>query len=342
MHQQYPHEWSIELLRGFAALLVVYAHYYPLAGLEPGLLGFTFTGVDLFFVLSGFVFAPYFFGRPLQIRAHGVRRFFRLYPLYAVALGVYAWLRWQPDVSGMVLLKHALFLHTLESREIAAHFNSAFWSLPPEVEFYLLLPLLAAITGTWRRVVALTLGALVMHLVIAWQAPPAPAIDFFTVASAHLPGLLVEFMFGVVTWRLVSQSPGRALRWALAIAGVLGWCALAGTFATLGDAGVERIEWLRGNMSLLAAVTFAMLVCAWVGSVPRPGQWLVWISSQSGKLSYGMYLFHNAVPLMLRDFQGAMSGPWFALLCFGLTLLIAWVLNRTVEEPCRRWGRRLA
>lgn len=50
----------IEAFRGFAAFLVVYTHFWALSPGSPSLLRFAHTGVDLFFVLSGYVFGPYF------------------------------------------------------------------------------------------------------------------------------------------------------------------------------------------------------------------------------------------------------------------------------------------
>lgn len=82
-------EWSIELLRGIAALMVVFAHYYALTDINPGLLTFSFSGVDLFFVISGFVFAPYIFGKKFIVIPFLIRRFFRIYPLYLAALLFY-------------------------------------------------------------------------------------------------------------------------------------------------------------------------------------------------------------------------------------------------------------
>src|SRR5690554_6518793 len=82
-------EWSIELLRGVAAMMVDYAHYHAMAGIDASLSVFTFTGVDLFFVISGFVFAPYFFGKSLEAKPFFIRRFFRIYPLYVVGVAVY-------------------------------------------------------------------------------------------------------------------------------------------------------------------------------------------------------------------------------------------------------------
>ena len=95
MQQSFRNEWSIELFRGIAALIVMLSHYWTLIGVEPGIFRFLFTGVDLFFVLSGFVFAPYLFGKKLLIIPHLIRRLFRIYPLYIIALIIYAGLRLQ-------------------------------------------------------------------------------------------------------------------------------------------------------------------------------------------------------------------------------------------------------
>ena len=56
----------IEAFRGFAAFLVVYTHFWALSPGSPSLLRFAHTGVDLFFVLSGYVFGPYFFGNEFE------------------------------------------------------------------------------------------------------------------------------------------------------------------------------------------------------------------------------------------------------------------------------------
>lgn len=335
-------DWSIELLRGLAALLVVFAHYRAMTGLDSGILGFSYTGVDLFFVLSGFVFAPYFFGRKIGIAAHFVRRFFRLYPLYAVALIVYALLLWQPNTSGKYLLKHALFLHTLESREIAFHFNPAFWSLPPEVEFYIVLPVLAFFTGTLRPILVITVIAAFVHVAIAWFSPSYPAVNIISLGNVHLPGLLVEFMFGVIAWWAVGRSPSVGMRIALVATGLISWLGLASVFMTLGDSGIEDSYLLRGNMQFMASFAFALLVTGWVGWLKQPPVWLVAVASILGSLSYGVYLFHNAAPLILSSLRTSMSGPGFALLCLGLTLTISQILHWICEEPCRRFGRRLA
>ncbi len=340
-------DWSVELVRGVAAGLVVIAHYGPMTGLNLGPFRFAYTGVDLFFVLSGFVFAPYLFGKRLSISAHLIRRFFRLYPMYAIALGCYAVLKWQTGQTGFsmeILLKHAFFLHTLESREIAFYFNPAFWSLPPEVEFYLLLPLLAAATAMspTRWVPIGMLLAVLMHGFLVFLSPPAPGFNFVSVLLVHLPGLLIEFMLGAMAWRWVRQSLSMKMRLLLAITGVLIWWLLASLFVSLGDAGIENIIGLRGNMGLFAACAFAFMLVAWVGAIKQPPSWLIALATGAGNLSYGLYLFHNAAPQVFAPYQAALPGPVFALLCLGATMLFVHVLHRFCEAPCRQFGRQLA
>ena len=255
---------------------------------------------------------------------------------------MYASLRWQPNLSAEYLLKHVLFLHTLDSREIAFHFNPAFWSLPPEVEFYLVLPILAFFTGTLRPLLVITLIAIVTHFAIAWFTPPFPVVNIVAISSVHLPGLMVEFLFGAIAWWVVGRSPSIGMRIVLSTIGLISWLVLASVFVALGDAGIEKSSFLRGNMQLMAAFSFSLIVTAWVGWINRPAIWLVAVASTLGNLSYGVYLFHNAAPLVLNSFRNSLSGFWFALLCVGFTLIFSQILYWVYENPCRRFGRGLA
>ena len=81
--------WPIEGLRGLAALMVMWWHYRHWVMPERDVDAFAYTGVDLFFVLSGFVFAPYVFGKPLALGPYMLRRVLRIFPLYVVALLLY-------------------------------------------------------------------------------------------------------------------------------------------------------------------------------------------------------------------------------------------------------------
>lgn len=330
---------TIEALRGLAALLVVVTHYSHFLTDTPGLWAFASTGVDLFFVLSGYVFAPYLMGKPLQWLPHLVRRFFRLYPLYVAALLLYALLRLPASDAFTYLPHHLLMLHTTESLEIANYYNPAFWSLPPEVEFYLALPLLAiAMAGfkqKWLGIAILCVGAFAMRLALVAMAQAGEGVTARAIATVHLPGLLIEFIFGFLAF-VAAQRGDRAhalLRF------VLGLGVLAATAYTT---TASRSLWITGLTGMGAAAGYALLVSAMARpSQPYTGRWtplFLW----AGHLSYGTYLLHNAAPQMLARVAPTVSGAHALLACVLITLLMATMAHWAIERPLRQWGRRRA
>jgi peptidoglycan/LPS O-acetylase OafA/YrhL len=349
-----PTQPGVEAWRGLAAWLVVYAHFWSFGGSDWLPMRFAHTGVDLFFVLSGFVFAPYLWGKPLSAPAFALRRFFRIYPAYLLALGVYVAMKLQAGHAPQYLWQHLSFMQ-VQSREMAFYYNPPFWSLPAEVEFYVLLPLLA-----WglRRLPHWGLAA-VLLLSAAWRVWLGAQGDIAQQDAAyilqfHLPGIGVEFLLGALAWRLGQRGLSAALRWALVLAGLALWWTLAVWFGQVGDAGVNAGP-LKGQMGWLAALCFALMVA---GSLARPRlqgaspalpqglQHSLWqrLALRMGQLSYGVYLFHIAALQLAAHWQSQLTG--FPLghqgLAVLLTLLMAWACHALWEEPWRRWGRRQA
>ena len=357
----------VEALRALAALMVMATHYSYMLPFQSGLLGFASTGVDLFFVLSGFVFAPYFFGKRLLLLPHLIRRFFRLYPLYLFALLLYVGLRLPATTALDHFWIHLVMGHTLTSLTEANFYNPAFWSLPPEIEYYLVLPFLVWITvGNSRyrlRFAWLVLIAVAMHLALVAVAPPSEKeITARAIATIHIPGLLAEFMLGSLAYA-VRQRDARGLLAAVRL--VLGLLVLAGMAAVFANHvapinGTARTVpiWIGGNIGLGAAVGYALIVSAVacpsghlahqcshlaVGSVRLwSTRTLQPILIFMGELSYGVYLVHNAAPQILGRVFPTSNG-WVALTsCIGITLVIALAANQTIEKPMRAFGRRLS
>jgi len=336
-------DWSIELLRGLAALMVVYAHYRVFGGAPPSVLDFSFSGVDLFFVISGFVFAPYFYGKKLDIGPFFIRRLLRIYPLYVVALGLYAALRHVNGQGVEHLLEHLLFLHTLKSKEIAFYYNPAFWSLPPEVEFYLVLPALCTLFRGERRVGILVALAGLTHLgLVAALSGSDGTNRAVEISMFHLPGVLAEFLLGTLAWRAALLQPRSAIRGLLLLAGGTLWATLAVIFMRGGDAAIESSWWLRGNVGILSALAYALVVAALVGWIKTAPPALRAASLWIGNLSFGIYLFHNAMPIALSPFVEAPSGALFATACTAGTLILSYLAHCFWEEPLRQWGRKQA
>jgi peptidoglycan/LPS O-acetylase OafA/YrhL len=361
---------AIEAWRGVAAWLVVYTHFWAFTGTDWPPLRLAHTGVNLFFVVSGFVFAPYLFGRPMHVRAHAVRRFFRIYPAYVLALGVYVAMKAAAGQPLLYLAEHLTFLH-VQSKDMAFYYNPPFWSLPAEVEFYLALPLLAGLARQadywWGKRVreVLILGMLLAAAGLRWAlgaASDGQAQNAAFVALFHLPGVLVEFLLGAAAWRVSMRSLSIGARFGMVVAGLAGWVALAVWFAQAGNAGVEASA-LRGQVGALAAVCFALMLAATVragaavdgpgiapGAGPvtglggRAGGGLRTLAVWSGRLSYGVYLFHVAA--LHLAVQAAAAWGWgqggTRGLAVVLTLGMAAAVYLVWENPCRRLGRRWA
>lgn len=343
----------LEAWRGVAAALVVLAHWGSAAGWRDPLTAFAFTGVDLFFVISGFVFAPYVTGHAsLEWRAFGIRRVTRLWPAYMVALGLYAALAAAADRPLLYLPEHALMAH-VQSREVAFYYNPAFWSLPAEVEFYALVGLMGTLASpallqrAWPWMLAV---AALLRLALI----PAADIQNQNMAYLlvyHLPGLLVEFLLGVWAWRLHRAQIGRKdqaarLRAGLLL-GLLGMVVCTTTYAWLGS-GPAGSTWLHGQLSLGLAACFAPVLAATAGLRPRAGA-IQATCAWSGRLSYPIYLLHSALtPLATGAVNwSGLSAVGGAALPPAITAVVALLagalaLHLLVEEPARRWGRRVA
>jgi exopolysaccharide production protein ExoZ len=322
---------------------------------QAGLWGFASTGVDLFFVLSGYVFAPYFLGKPLDLGSHLIRRFFRLYPLYLFALLLYIALHVPAKTAWDHFWVHLFMGHTLASLAIANFYNPAFWSLPPEVEYYLLLPLLAwaaarCMTGRLGFVWVALLAAAVHMALVAAASPDEKGVTARAIATVHIPGLLVEFMLGTVAYALVRFDVNRRfapLRLVLGLLVLAGMGFVFSRYVAPVDGLARTVSpWIGGNIGLGAALGYGLLVSGVARSaqVPRSGSTaaLQPVFVVMGELSYGVYLLHNAAPQILKRVLPDAAGGAAVLLCSGMTLLMAFAAHRVVEKPMRSYGRRLS
>jgi peptidoglycan/LPS O-acetylase OafA/YrhL len=323
----------VEAWRGAAALMVVLAHWGGAAGWRDPLTAFAFVGVDLFFVISGFVFAPYVTGAATpDWKAFAIRRVMRLYPAYLVALGLYAGLSAFNGRPLDHLAAHLLMAH-VQSREVAFYYNPAFWSLPSEVEFYLLVGVMGvALSGAVRQQAWAWLlgGALLLRLALV-PAADVQGQNMAYLLVHHLPGLLVEFLLGTWAWTLSHRSSAVLRRWL-----TLGACGMAACVAGYWalETGPRGSQWVHGQMSLMMAACFAPVLAATSQWAPTSGLGAK-ACDWAGRLSYPMYLLHTAWTPLVGTALGVVG-------CAALMLPACLAMHLAVEEPARRWGRRVA
>ncbi len=340
---------DVQGLRAIAVGLVLLYH----AGVPP--FGGGYVGVDVFFVISGFLITSHLVtsierdGRP-HFAAFYARRARRILPASLVVLvaTTLALPLLAPPLSLVGLLKDALatvlYLPNLwfaaqDTDYLADHTASPFqhyWSLGVEEQFYVFWPLiLLALAGLARHrrgrlIVGVTVAATVSFIVCvlgtAWNQPLA----FFL-----LPSRAWELLVGALVATMVLGRPPRLPSW---IAFVGGWLGLAAVLAagTLFD---ETTVFPGSAAAVPVLGTAAVIYC---GSVRRPLGPTRLLSSQPfqaiGLISYSLYLVHWPL-LMLPTMAtgGEISLPLWQRVALGIGLAApaAWLLHRFVEEPLR-------
>lgn len=307
-----------------------------------------FYGVELFFVLSGFIlglpFARVAAGRsePVNLKAYYLRRLTRLEPPYVLALvgvflaGLLIGRRrglelWPSLLAGLVYQHNAIFGE-------ANVINGVAWSLEVEVQFYVLMPLLARLFFIRHQVAR---RGLLLGLIGA-----SAAVGVFFVAGhprleLSLAGHLHEFLAGLLLadvyvsdWK---EAPATAPRWDLVA--LVGW-ALLPWLVKLGG-------WVGLALPFLVLVLY---MAAFRGPIMRrvlSSPWLVTI----GGMCYSIYLLHHPILMLLSARlaplvpRGSFESRLFVYA--GLlvpTLLVCAAFFVLVERPCMNpaWPRELA
>lgn len=373
----------LEGLRGVAVLWVVAFHWVVLRGAAgiadpwvaalhriPALDALArngYLGVDLFFLISGFLLAlPWYAharrGAPApSTRGFYLRRIRRIVPAYYLQLLLLFALvmpllhgrkYWRSDLwvdlwNGVA---HGLFVHNttpLTSGSLGA--NGALWTLAVEAQFYLLLPLVMPffVRMPWRAFAA------AVALALAWQWDAAtdmrPIVDAYLslgsrwhwpegkvreVLAIQLPAFAAHFALGIVLARawLTRSEPGEHAdamsRLGIAIAAAL---LLAAALA----GGLAIAEAFARMPATLALAMFLWLAVTARGALARHVLARGPLAF-AGRVSYSAYLYHFPL-LLLWNVNARDLGGWLALPAYlALLFAVAWTSWRWVEQPFLR------
>jgi peptidoglycan/LPS O-acetylase OafA/YrhL len=355
---------GLDLLRAWAIVWVMLFHSYVVGGLGERFAWLQrdgWMGVDLFFVLSGYLIgyqllAPLARGEPLAWFAFYRRRALRILPAFLAVLAIYvAWpaAREAPGVAPAWQFL-TFTLNLLIDYQHAPAFSHA-WSLCVEEHFYLLFPWLAwwlVRRPSARRALAVALGVVAFGMAVrgyVWLRDLAPLRD------EPGPAFGLRFVEGIYypTWaRLDGLLAGVGLA-ALRVGRSQAWSRLqrhAGVVLATGLALLALSMWLfRERLGFWPSVigypllSLALALC--VGTATAlPARWTVPGCGWLARISYSLYLSHKLAlhavatgivqPLQLH---GAMAfGPYAA----GV-LVVGAALYYAVERPFLRWRERL-
>ncbi|SHN93461.1 hypothetical protein BHECKSOX_289 [Bathymodiolus heckerae thiotrophic gill symbiont] len=338
---------GIEFSRGVAALMVLITHYsYMITNGSGGILNFLWTGVDLFFVISGFVFAKLIYSGKVNLKHFFIRRFFRLFPIYLLTLIIYFMLSTRNSESIHYLINHIFFLHTLTSLEEAFYFNPAFWSLPVEVEFYLFVPLIAYLTKFKNALLKIFFVAIIFKLFLVLNRTPGE-VDSYYILSVHLTGILAEFLIGTFLYKfiLTPNCYSKDIKFRIIIGGlgVLFISSLASHFVNVGGSLDNHSVLIGGFFNILCALSYAFILfpLSFVNEQNTP-KYLKHILIYTGAISYPVYLIHNASPKIFQLMDIHLNGIILFLASLFFTLFVAIVLHNYIEEPLRLYGQRIS
>ena len=368
---------GIEALRGVAALTVVAHHSWSLSNMPrfPGfwvIEGFGLWGVNLFFMLSGYLLADTFWReRRADLRVYAIRRFFRIAPAYYVNIALlflfFASTRLTfSDQGKKQILANATFTHYLfPGTSSSLNVNGALWTLTIEMMLYLFLPVMALMVRFQPWVAT----GLLVGIGLGWRAlvafhgeglrdfyfgdiPLDPGIESLFIARQFI-GAVAIFALGIIArWWVVHGHLDRLYRRLPDRLGV-------SSFLVLLLPSIFLLRWVEQgadfrNPWLFTVYDFAAMVVVLPALLlaARPASFaaspLRTVSSWLGERSYSIYLWH--FPIVLAVYE---RGPFKHLPATGgyswrlpailiLTLLFASASYQMVERPGMELGRRLA
>jgi len=328
---------SLTPLRGLAALFVVMYHLTR-AGADPTVPGFFlrgYLGVDLFFILSGFVLTHVYvheFLVDLSWRTIGAflwTRVARLYPVHIFIIGVLVIGHAEHNMSALALL--ANFLLMLVPWSVKA-LNPPAWSLSAEWYAYLLFPFM--IGRLWRcdgRIAAALCVALVVGLDLVVAVGFDGNLRHVDSGWAALARALPEFVIGIFTYRAFSDRDlARHWRSDVTLAAIAG--AMIFTALLPNDVAIVALF----PPLLLAAVSNTGVATRLLNI--RPLRWL-------GDISYSVYLGQALAFSVVATLSATPAGAWLGLtgwrvLAVAAIFAVATLTYRAVEVPCRALLRR--
>ncbi|MBS0277020.1 MAG: acyltransferase [Proteobacteria bacterium] len=337
-HSELRYRPDVDGLRAVAVLAVVFYHYGFWQ--VPG----GFVGVDIFFVISGFLITGILHREMAEgrftIRHFYERRIRRIFPaLFSMLLAatIAAWCLLFPldfEHYAESLIATSVFAANFEFWREVGYFDSSaafkpllhLWSIAVEEQFYLIFPAILLLVRRYsRRNLLLVVGGLLVasFAYSAWQVARAPETAFYL-----LPARMWELMLGAAVAVAPLPPPTRWVREALALTGaaLIGWAMW--TYENwMPFPGLAALAPCLGTALLIYAGQQTNLVSRALSLKP-----VVFV----GLISYSLYLWHWPILVFTQIGLNRALHPWEIYACIALSFALAMLSWRFIERPIRR------
>lgn len=340
---------DVDGLRAIAVLSVVIFHAFP-AALPGG-----FVGVDIFFVISGYLIST------IIIKALGrgefsfadfyARRVRRIFPALLVVVATCLMAGWGslfPDEYAQ-LAKHSVaglgFIANFVFWREAGYFDTEaelkpllhLWSLGVEEQFYIVWPMLAVAVWHMRH----RLGGILLGLAAASLVASITLSAAFPVSSYFLPATRAwELLFGaLLAWRLQRHGAvfSAASVWAPSIASAVGLALILAGLVL-----IDKQKVFPGAWALLPVCGAVLLIAAGpraaVNRLLLSARPMVWV----GLISFPLYLWHWPLLSFTRILHPEGAPPDKLGVAVFAAIMLSWATYKLVETPVRRHGGRRA
>jgi peptidoglycan/LPS O-acetylase OafA/YrhL len=361
---------ELDGIRGVACLAILVWHYLvgQIDAAPHSLLSFSlrpfemaWSGVDLFFVLSGFLLGGILIDHrksPHRTSTFYIRRACRIFPIYFVWLFLFVLMRSvvSPSVDHSSLFSGSFplwsfatytqnVLMSLHNR-YGATWMGITWSLAIEEQFYLVLPALVFLLPIRRLptvVIVATVLAIACRVAILILSPSnwvAPYVLFCCRWDAPFAGVLGAWLVRQPFWTQNRERSDAVLRKSLFALGI-------GVLALF-------VYSPRPEGKLMASVGFTCMAFFYLAVILAATRWSMFagffrnrLFVFCGTISYGIYLMHQGVSGLLHGYlRGGVpeltdaSGVLVTLLAIATTFGLSWVSYRYFEKPIVRWGHQ--
>ncbi|GAB7040349.1 MULTISPECIES: acyltransferase family protein [Catenuloplanes] len=306
-------------------------HHLP-AGSGPVLI-YGFLGVEVFFMISGFVICMSGWGQSL--RGFAASRAGRLFPAFwacvlitATVMVLFPLTTGVPLPSGLTGADIAVNLTMLAEPLNVPYVDTVYWTLWYELRFYAIFAVLVLAGPTRNRVLVFGAGWLVASLLVPPDVPLAELV---------MPQFAPYFVAGMTLYLIRRCGPGVPL-----------WALLAATWLVSTVRVTERVRFANPGFPvpvwpglLIMTLAFGALLAIALGATDRwSWRWL----AVAGAVSYPFYLLHPRIGFTMIRYAYERTGlpaPVLVVTAILVLLAVAWLVHRVVERPATPALRRL-